>query len=157
MDAPGHSARSVTSPAKGDIHLIRYHGVLAPNAKDRSLIVPGPAATDGTKEQITGNKALSSSQRPTWAAILARVFLVDPLISPRCGGRMKPVAALTDADSICQYLTGVGLPVDPPPIAPARPPPATCAVRPSCMYASPWHAMWSSVTWCARSSAPHVS
>ena len=105
------------------IHLIRYHGVLAPNAKDRSLIVPGPAATDGAKEQITGSKALSPSQRLTWAALLARVFLVDPLICPRCGGRMKPVAALTDADSIRQYLTGVGLPADPPPIAPARPPP----------------------------------
>ena len=36
---------------------------------------------------------------------------------------MKLVAALTDAHSIRQYLTGVRLPADPPPIAPARPPP----------------------------------
>ena len=30
---------------------------------------------------------------------------------------------LTDPDSIRTYLTGVGLPADPPAIAPARPPP----------------------------------
>jgi hypothetical protein len=36
---------------------------------------------------------------------------------------MKLVAALTDADSIRDYLTGVGRPADPPAIAPARPPP----------------------------------
>ena len=31
--------------------------------------------------------------------------------------------ALTDPQSIRTYLTGVGLPADPPVIAPARPPP----------------------------------
>jgi hypothetical protein len=31
--------------------------------------------------------------------------------------------ALTDPDSIRTYLTGVGLPAQPPVIAPARPPP----------------------------------
>jgi len=36
---------------------------------------------------------------------------------------MQSVAALTDPDSIRTYLIGVGLPAEPPPIAPPRPPP----------------------------------
>ena len=37
--------------------------------------------------------------------------------------RQKLIAALTNTDAIRTYLTGVGLPADPPVIAPARPPP----------------------------------
>jgi hypothetical protein len=36
---------------------------------------------------------------------------------------MRIIAALTDEVSIRRYLTGVGLVSEPPPIAPARPPP----------------------------------
>ncbi|MFH1568590.1 MAG: hypothetical protein ABIL09_11390, partial [Gemmatimonadota bacterium] len=53
----------------------------------------------------------------------ARSFLADALQCPRCGARMQWVAALTDPDSIRTYLTGVGLPAQPPAIAPPRPPP----------------------------------
>jgi hypothetical protein len=38
---------------------------------------------------------------------------------------MRLIAALTDEISIRHYLTGVGLPAVPPPIAPARPRPQT--------------------------------
>jgi|GEM_PF-3436062 hypothetical protein len=38
---------------------------------------------------------------------------------------MRIIAALTDEVSIRHYLTGVGLPSAPPPIAPARSPPQT--------------------------------
>ncbi len=37
--------------------------------------------------------------------------------------RLAMIAALTDPDSIRAYLTGVGLPADPPVVSPARPPP----------------------------------
>jgi len=36
---------------------------------------------------------------------------------------MRWVAVLTEQHSIRDYLTGVGLPAEPPVIAPARPPP----------------------------------
>ena len=45
------------------------------------------------------------------------------MVCPDCGRRMRLVAALTDQHSIRDYLTGVGLPADPPVIAPAWPPP----------------------------------
>ena len=62
-------------------------------------------------------------QRLSWAALLARVWQIDADLCPRCGGRMKPVAALTEPASIRHYLAGVGLPTEPPAIAAARPPP----------------------------------
>ena len=68
-----------------------------------------------------GKSAVRGRRGP--AVLLARVFQLDALACPRCGARMKLVAALTDADSIRDYLTGVGRPADPPAIAPARPPP----------------------------------
>jgi hypothetical protein len=108
------------------LNLVRYHGVLAANAADRSQIVPGP------KEQVEALAApTSDGERPTaqrrhrlaWAVLLARVFQFDVTECPTCGGRMKIVAAVTDPRSIGRYLKGVGLPWRAPPIAPARPPP----------------------------------
>ena len=55
--------------------------------------------------------------------MLARMISLDSTVCLRCGGTMRLVAALTDPHSIRTYLTGVGLPADPPAISPARPPP----------------------------------
>jgi hypothetical protein len=57
--------------------------------------------------------------RLSWSAFLARIFSVDAC-QCECGGRMKIVAAVTDPASVRRYLKGVGLPADPPLIAPAR-------------------------------------
>ena len=108
------------------LNLVRYHGVLAPNATDRAQIVPGP------KEQVEAPAGRPSVGEPTpaqrrhrlaWAVLLARVFQFDVTECPACGGRMQIVAAVTDGRSIGRYLEGVGLPSRAPPIAPARPPP----------------------------------
>jgi transposase len=32
---------------------------------------------------------------PGWAEMIRKVYEVDPLVCPRCGGRMKVVAFLT--------------------------------------------------------------
>jgi hypothetical protein len=42
-----------------------------------------------------------------WAEMIRKVYEVDPLICPRCGGRMKVVAFLSDyavVDKIINYL-----------------------------------------------------
>ena len=104
------------------LNLIRYHGLLAPNARDRDRIVPG--ADD--EPETTGESAPQPCpHRLSWCQLLARVFSIDVSQCPDCGGRMKIIAALTEPASIRSYLEGVGLPARPPPIAPARPiPPA---------------------------------
>ena len=112
---------ALVPPARA--HLIRYHGVLAPNAADRAQIVPVPAQSDNAPAGSTVGTAKVHPRRLVWAVLLARVFAIDVRICPRCGGPMRLIAALTDPDSIRTYLTGVGLAAEPPVIAPARPPP----------------------------------
>ena len=104
-------------------HLIRYHGVLAPHAADRAQIVPAPTQPDTTPAGAPASTTKPHPRRLAWVVLLARVFAIDVSICPRCGGPMRLIAALTDPDSIRTYLSGVGLPAEPPAIAPARPPP----------------------------------
>jgi len=105
------------------LNLLRYHGVLAPNAVDRAQIVPGPKPAD-EETDVGGSEAASTpSQRRhrlAWAVLLARVFQFELSVCDRCGGQVKIVAAVTDPKSIRTYLKGVGLPARAPPINPAR-------------------------------------
>ncbi len=96
------------------LHLLRYHGVLAPRARGRGRIVPTkpvaePAAADGD------TSAPSCAHRLGWAALLARVLGADLSAGAACGGRLRIIAALTDPTSIRTYLEGVGLPARAPP------------------------------------------
>ena len=55
------------------LHLIRFHGVLAPNAKLRSKIVPAPPerATEPPTDHAQGQ---GETPRISWARLLKRVF-----------------------------------------------------------------------------------
>ena len=55
-----------------------------------------------------------------WAALLKRVFEVDILECPRCGGRLRLVCAVVDGLSARRYLAGTS-PAEPVPAA--QPPP----------------------------------
>ena len=61
------------------LHLIRFHGVLAPNAALRSQIVPGE--TDNQAANTAGGDGDVSSAsiraRMSWAQLLKRVFAID--------------------------------------------------------------------------------
>src|SRR5262249_56339679 len=74
------------------LHLIRFHGVLAPNAKLRSKIVASPAerATETSSEDA---HAQGETPRMSWTRLLKRVFNVDLEHCPNCGGALKMIAA----------------------------------------------------------------
>ena len=57
----------------------------------------------------------------SWARLLKRVFDLDLEHCPRCGGRLKIIAAIVDPQVIVQILTHLGLPARAPPRSPARP------------------------------------
>ncbi len=99
------------------LNLIRYHGILAPSARDRARIVPSGEDEPEAPSESTHQPC---PHRLSWCQLLARVFSIDVTECPDCGGRMHIVAALTDPASIRSFLDGVGLPARPPPIAPAR-------------------------------------
>lgn len=110
-------------------HLVRYHGILGPAAKDRAKVVPGtvgprsrPSVAGGEPRELDASGMPRLGRLP-WAVLLKRVFLVDVLECPRCKGRMKILAAVTVPASIRRVLDHLGLPSEAPRPRPARPPP----------------------------------
>jgi hypothetical protein len=111
------------------LHLIRFHGVLAPNAKLRALVVPqGPEAQEQATEAATASECESETaqgrpHRIGWARLLKRVFDIDMQHCPNCGGgELKIIAAILERPVIEKILTHLGLDPQPPPMAPAREP-----------------------------------
>ena len=105
------------------LHLIRYHGVLAPNAKLRALVVPQvpePAAQQAKPAECEANCAHHRPVRQSWAKLLKRVFELDLEHCPNCGGELKIIAAILEQPVIEKILTHLGLQARAPPRAPAR-------------------------------------
>ena len=98
-------------------NIVRYHGVLGPAARNRDKIVP--RADHDSDDKVKAPR----KYRLQWAALLARVFQVDVESCPRCAGKMKIVAALTEPASIRKYLEGTRRCPDLPKLVPARAPP----------------------------------
>jgi Putative transposase len=98
------------------LHLIRFHGVLAPNAKLRSKVAPVPpqATTEGDCEHAHGTPV-----RVTWGRLSRRVFDID-IEQCACGGKFKLVAVIEEPAVIGKMLTHIGLDPQPPPRAKAR-------------------------------------
>ena len=80
---------------------------------------PAPAPKNSDEMEPLQNH----SARYLWAALLARVYEVLPLICPHCGAEMRMIAAITDRPTIERILTHIGQPPRPPRITPARGPP----------------------------------
>ena len=62
------------------LHLIRFHGVLAPNAKLRALVVPQEAQAPAQAAPAAECEAGCAHHRPvrlSWAKLLKRVFVID--------------------------------------------------------------------------------
>jgi hypothetical protein len=98
------------------LHLIRFHGVLAPNAKLRAAVVPDVVqpASEPAHEHPHGQTA-----RMNWARLLKRVFDIA-VERCACGGQLKIIAAIEEPVVIVRILTHPGLAARAPPRAPAR-------------------------------------
>src|SRR5262249_32777943 len=89
----------------GRLRAGRFHGVLAPNTKLRSKIVPAPPspATPLSSVPAPASTAAEFSSedghgqgapaRMSWARLLKRVFDIDVEHCPNCGGDLKIIAA----------------------------------------------------------------
>ena len=69
------------------LHLIRFHGVLAPHAKLRAQIVPGePVSVPEACDDHAQTPPPEAPARISWACLLKRVFDIDIESRTRCGG-----------------------------------------------------------------------
>jgi len=64
------------------------------------------------------------TSRIAWAKLMARVGEEFPLECPGCGGDIRLIAFITEPGPIRKVLAHLGEPLEPPPVSPARGPPA---------------------------------
>jgi hypothetical protein len=109
------------------LHLIRFHGVLAPNAKLRALVVPQVVpqepeapAQEAKPTDCEANCAHLRLVRLSWAKMRKRAFDLDLEHCPNCGGELKIIAAILEVPMIEKILTHLGLQARAPSGAPAR-------------------------------------
>jgi Putative transposase len=106
------------------LHLVRFHGVLAPNAKWRSKVIP--QAPNDTKLLAATAKDCQEPpehgrpMRLGWAKLLKRVFNLNLTHCLHCSGQLRIVAAILQRQAIEKILNRLGLDPQPPPRAPAN-------------------------------------
>jgi hypothetical protein len=120
------------------VHRHRYAGVLAPNSPWRHevtawaeagagaeaegvIVQPGPPTPS---YEAPAAPAHRSPARYLWALLLARIYEAFPLVCPVCQSEMRLIVFVTDSASITRILEHLGEPTRPPPLSPARGPPA---------------------------------
>lgn len=113
-------------------NMTRYHGVFAPNFKDRKKIVPKSAAKipyvdSAPDERVSPELAANAKrERLRWAQMLKRVFEVDVTTCPKCKGRLEQIAVIKDRVVMKSLLESINelsvfTPLD---VEPVRGPPA---------------------------------
>jgi len=93
----------------------------SPAAPAASRAAPGPPVD-------TGDAPVAERDAPrrrywAWADLMRRVFALDVLACPTCGGRLRFIATIEDPPVVQRILAHVGLPTTLPEARPARPPP----------------------------------
>ena len=110
-------ARLVTHiPNKGE-QLVRYYGYYSNKSRglrkktDIDIKTPAPVDSDITKKELRRN----------WARLIQKVYYTDPLLCPKCCGRMRIISIIEDLTVVKKILIHLNLWVmknhDPPPIS----------------------------------------
>ena len=73
-------------------------------------------------DRLLGGVLYALQPRVDWATLLRRSLSVDALVCPRCHGRLRVVAVITEREPVRRILAHLGMPTDPPPVARARDP-----------------------------------
>jgi len=104
-----------------EVQPARLEGVPTPTLDPDSVAQETAART--TKVRVPSETSLSPAgptarpRRLAWAELLRRVFAVDVLECPRCGGRMRLLAAIHPPDATQSILECLELPARAPPTA----------------------------------------
>jgi hypothetical protein len=88
-------------------HLVRYYGGYsnAPQGKRRKAAAPAELSSPGeVPEDEAPKSADRAALRRRWAKMIRRVYEVDPLVCPRCGGEMRVVGFITRPADIKRIL-----------------------------------------------------
>ena len=117
-------ARLAALVPKPRVNLTRFHGVFAPNSRDRAAVTPakrGKGTQPKALEEGEGETPAERRAAMTWAQRLKRVFGIDIETCAACGGTLRIIACIEDPAVIKKILTH--LDAKDPSAAPSRLPP----------------------------------
>jgi putative transposase/transposase-like zinc-binding protein len=112
--ADGHSVPGIAAS--------RHTSTAPPDIPGSLAGPPRPAGDEERDPDSQSRPSATAGKVPLpWAELLRRVFALDVLECPRCGGRMRILTAIQTADAIREILEHLGLPSRAPPILPTSP------------------------------------
>ena len=112
-------ARVAALVARPRAHLVRYHGLFAPNARERAHIVARPKV--GSKPATDDEPQPSTCTTPMrWMARWHRVFAIDLSRCPTWGGERQVMASIAEPGVTGRILEYIGLEGRVPPRAPPQ-------------------------------------
>lgn len=93
-------------------HTVRYAGVLASASKLPPCILPEPPEKQAAPAlAVAGTDAQEPRPRRCpyrpWAELMMRTFQLDVVCCPRCSGRLRLVALMTEEKEIRRYLAAL--------------------------------------------------
>jgi hypothetical protein len=108
--------------------------VVAPVAAPKAAVIARSVATrqtrtcglmdcHGLRPRNDGKPKPRPPSHYLWAALIARIYEVFPLLCPMCGGQMRIIAFITFSADIHKILEHIGVDPEAPRITPARGPP----------------------------------
>lgn len=101
-------ARLAALVPKPRVNLTRFHGVFAPNSKQRAQVTPAKRAKGKKTRTPEATQDLTPVERRasmTWSQRLKCVFHIDIETCSHCGGAVKVIACIDDPAVIEKILT----------------------------------------------------
>jgi hypothetical protein len=89
---------ALVPPAR--VHLTRFHGVFAAHAALRGAITPAGRGPGARQRAAAPERPSAPAVRMSWARRLKRVFGIEIEQCARCGGRLKVIASIEEAQLI---------------------------------------------------------
>ena len=101
-------------PPKGS-HLVRYYGWYSNKSRGMRKKATAEASAEPSSESEDSASAAASRCSQSWAMLIKRVYEVNPLCCPECGGQMTVVSFIEppQADVIEEILIGHRRAADP--------------------------------------------
>jgi hypothetical protein len=96
-------ARLAALVPKPRVNLTRFHGVFAPNSRDRARVTPAKRGRGAQPKASEAGEEKTPAQRRaamTWAQRLKRVFGIDIETCSACGGALRIIACIQDPEVI---------------------------------------------------------
>ena len=94
-------------PDRGE-QMVRYYGYYSPALRGISRGKRKETEDDGVASILEADKS-SKEYRKNWARLIQKIYEVDPLTCPKCGGIMRILAFIEEREVIKAILKHLGL------------------------------------------------